>query len=327
MSEVNALQSMLPEAFSRPHEVIVIGGGIIGSLIAYTLRRAGAEVVMLDAGFDGEATRASAGMLAPYPEGLAGELLEWAEESLALYPALVAELQEQTGIAVPFSLEGTGLVMSRGRDRLSVWPSLASLNLQGRSYPGGYVHPLRLKEALWQAFQQMGGQVLRAEALFVNKGRVETDKGALLGSHIVLATGAWSGRFGLEVQPLKGEAMWLDAPPPTIPLFLEEGYLLPRDGGLYVGATQREGWHPGVDLIGLQWLISLVRNHFPHLETASIKAFLWGYRPMGTLQVGEIASGIYAATGHGRNGVLLAPATAQRIAKSILGVSPRRSRE
>ncbi|CCW35465.1 glycine oxidase [Chthonomonas calidirosea] len=326
MTQADVLPSISLEVFSHHHEVIIVGGGIIGSLIAYTLRRAGAEVIMLDAGFEGEATRASAGMLAPYPEGLAGELLEWAEESIALYPALVAELQEQTGIAVPFSLEGTGLVMPGGEDHLSVWPSLASLNLRGRSYPGGYVHPLRLKEALWQAFQRMGGLVLRAEALLVTPGRVETDRGALLGSHIVLATGAWSGRFGLGVQPVKGEAMWLETAPPTIPLFFEEGYLLPRDGGLYVGATQREGWRPGVDLIGLQWLISFVHNHVPHLETAPIGALLWGYRPMGTLQVGEIASGLYAATGHGRNGVLLAPATAQRIARSILGVSPRRSR-
>jgi glycine/D-amino acid oxidase-like deaminating enzyme len=57
-------------------EVAVVGAGIIGTLAAYELARRGLSVLLLDAGKEGAATLASAGMLAPYPEGLSGELLE-----------------------------------------------------------------------------------------------------------------------------------------------------------------------------------------------------------------------------------------------------------
>jgi len=75
-------------------EVAVVGAGIIGTLAAYELARRGLSVLLLDAGKEGAATLASAGMLAPYPEGLSGELLEAGLFGLAYYQELLAELKE-----------------------------------------------------------------------------------------------------------------------------------------------------------------------------------------------------------------------------------------
>jgi glycine oxidase len=74
-----------------------------------------------------------------------------------------------------------------------------------------------------------------------------------------------------------------------------------------------------VDLFGLRWLADYAHERFPLLEGARFFGVLWGYRPLGELFVGEVGEGIYAATGHGRNGVLLAPWTAKRLL-GLMGV-------
>jgi glycine oxidase len=73
-------------------EVAVVGAGIIGALAAHELAKRGLEVLLLDAEKPGAATLASAGMLAPYPEGLSGEVLEAGLFGLEYYPELLREL-------------------------------------------------------------------------------------------------------------------------------------------------------------------------------------------------------------------------------------------
>lgn len=291
-------------------EAVVVGGGIIGSLIAYRLRQAGLEVTLLEAGKAGQATRASAGMLAPHAEGLAGELLEWAQESLAEYPGLLRELQEVSGLEVPLVLSGVW----RSAHPLRGWRELEDLE----PHPGGYLHPARLLEAVQKAFLGLGGRLLQDEAQHLESGWVHTPGRRLAARWIVVACGAWSGRFGLPVRPLKGEALLLAASPPPGPVFAGEGYALPREGQVYLGATKREGWQPGVEAEGLGWLERYRKTQFPHLHKAPILERYWGYRPAGSLTVGPLAPGILAASGHGRNGILLAPATARRIAAMVL---------
>ncbi|PZA08134.1 MULTISPECIES: FAD-dependent oxidoreductase [unclassified Meiothermus] len=326
-------------------EVVVVGGGLIGSLIAYRLGQAGLEVTLLEAGKAGQATRASAGMLAPHAEGLSGELLEWAREGLEGYPELARELEAASGIEVPVVLSG---VWSGVRSPLRGWEALRGLE----PHPGGYLDPVRLLAAVQKAFVSLGGTICREEALHLEPGWVYTAaqytdtarpergssawctgatrpaprQGAAWGSstrriaarQIVIASGAWSGRFGLEVRPLKGEALLLAAPPPSGPVFAGAGYALPRGAQVYLGATQRKGWPPGVEAEGLRWLQHYRDTHFPHLRGAAVLERRWGYRPAGPLTVGQLEPGILAATGHGRNGILLAPATARRIRELVL---------
>jgi choline dehydrogenase-like flavoprotein len=84
-------------------EVVVVGGGFIGSLTAYELRKGGLEVTLVDAGKRGEATMASAGLLV---QEVWPEVSAWAMKSLERYPALIQELQAASGHTIPFALEG-----------------------------------------------------------------------------------------------------------------------------------------------------------------------------------------------------------------------------
>ena len=314
----------------RRAEVAVVGAGIIGALAAYELAKRGFGVLLLDAKKEGAATLASAGMLAPYPEGLSGELLEAGLYGLRTYPDLLEELGG-LGKPVEAGFPGSHVVaLSKGEGEawaahrearpLDALPYPVRGGVGAWAFPGGYVHPAALREALLQAFQARGGVFLEAEVERVAPGRLFLPLGEEVKARLILlAVGAWGGRFGLKVRPLRGEALLLEAPPPPAPLFAGEGYLLPREGGVYLGATGREGWGRGVDLFGLRWLSDYGHERFPLLEEARFRGVLWGYRPLGEVFVGEVDQGVYAATGHGRNGVLLAPWTARRILE-LMGV-------
>ncbi|KZK14788.1 NAD(P)/FAD-dependent oxidoreductase, partial [Meiothermus taiwanensis] len=194
------------------------------------------------------------------------------------------------------------------------WEALA----HHRPQPGGYTDPVRLLEAAQKAFLRLGGRIERKEVTGLSEGWVETASRRLPARWVVIACGAWAGRFGLEIHPLKGEALRLAAPPPPGPVFVGEGYALPRNGQTYLGATQRETWRPGVEPEGLAWLERYRAEAFPPLRGAPILESYWGYRPAGRLTVGPVAPGVLAAVGHRRNGILLAPATARRVAEMVL---------
>src|SRR2546423_3260466 len=81
-------------------DMLVVGGGVIGLSIAWSLVKEGLSVTVLEAGqVGGQATGAAAGMLAPLAEAREpGPFVTLGVESLRRYPAFVAELQEETGI-------------------------------------------------------------------------------------------------------------------------------------------------------------------------------------------------------------------------------------
>ena len=83
-------------------DVIVVGGGIVGTTAAWRLAQRGMAVTVVDSGrIGGESSHAGAGMLAP--GGEAGAESVWARrmvESLALYPAFVEELKSATGLPI-----------------------------------------------------------------------------------------------------------------------------------------------------------------------------------------------------------------------------------
>jgi glycine oxidase len=154
----------------------------------------------------------------------------------------------------------------------------------------------------------------------------------------VLAAGAWSGRaewLPVEarpaVRPVKGQILELRAPrgePATTRILASERvYLVPRpDGRLIVGATVEErGFDTAVTAGGVHELLREAYRLLPDVAEMELVEAMAGLRPgtpdnLPLIGPGAI-EGLILATGHHRNGILLAPLTADRVAEMLVGVA------
>ncbi len=153
---------------------------------------------------------------------------------------------------------------------------------------------------------------------------------------VVLAAGAWSGQAGWlpeharpPVRPVKGEILELRSRDGAAPceriLASERVYLVPRpDGRLIVGATvEEQGFDTAVSAGGVHELLREAYRLLPEVAEMELVAATAGFRP-GTPDnlplVGPGAiDGLLLATGHYRNGILLAPLAAEQIAAELAG--------
>jgi len=165
-------------------------------------------------------------------------------------------------------------------------------------------------------------------------GIVLADGTKIAADAVVLAAGAWSrGIAGLApelrppVRPIKGQMLSLrmDAAAPLLThvLWAPGAYLVPRrDGRLLVGATVEEkGFDTTLTAGGLLTLLEAAWRALPAVEELPIEEMWAGHRPGSRddapiLGPGPVEGLIYA-TGHHRNGILLAPVTADAIARLV----------
>lgn len=291
----------------RSREVIVVGGGLIGSLVGFTLRRAGADVLVLDADRPGAAWRAAAGLLTPDGERLRGTPLHAdALEGLRRWPALAAAL-ERSGVPVHLR---PGVTRVQPGGGVACTPGEASL------------HPPSVVRAARQGLEVVAAHV---QSLAPSGGgvRVRTDAGDWFAGQVVLAAGAWSGAFGVRVGAQQGQALLLRGVPGVgarygPPARGFSRYALSRPDGLYVGSTSRDSWATTPDAHAARWLRGAARILVPGADVAEVAAHLVGLRPVtpgGLPLVGPHPTlpGVLVAAGHGRHGALLAPVTAARV--------------
>ncbi|MEN5084524.1 glycine oxidase ThiO [Bosea sp. TWI1241] len=197
------------------------------------------------------------------------------------------------------------------------------------------VDPPRVVAALVEAVRRRGGHILpfcAAEPAIAGEAveGVETPQGLLRAGTVIAAGGAWTRlpEETLPLRPLRGQSLAL-AMEPGRPLlgrmvWTDEVHLAPKgDGTLVVGATMEErGFDDAVTAGGLFALLDGVRRVLPGAEELSVEAVWSGFRPtsvddapiLGTTET----RGLLVATGHHRNGYLLAPATAMAMAALVL---------
>ena len=161
------------------------------------------------------------------------------------------------------------------------------------------------------------------------------DRGERLAAeHVVIASGAWSGQIEgiaerVPVRPVRGQLLRLRDPggPGLLSgvVRFEGGYLVPRGDGRYVlGATVEErGFDLQPDAGGIYELLREAHEVVPGVSELKIEELCVGLRP-GTPDnapaIGPGAlEGLTWATGHHRNGILLAPLTAQLVAQLLAG--------
>jgi len=286
-------------------------------------------------------------MLAPVTEAEFGEqaLLDLGLGAAAGFPGFCAELERASGRDPGLRRTGT-LVVARDRDEAAeleqlyayrqklglaverlrpsqarrAEPALAPTVRLALDVPGDdAVDPRRLVAALTDAVEAAGGEIRRAQV---------TDPATLPARQVVIAAGAWSGKLGaLPVRPVKGQIMRLRDPQGqdlvTRTIRTREGYLVPRGEGRYVlGATVEErGWDTAPTAGATHELIRDLAEVVPGVLELEIEELGAGLRP-GTpdnLPVIGAAHGVVWATGHYRNGILLADVTAEAVAEVLAG--------
>ncbi|OZM71039.1 glycine oxidase ThiO [Amycolatopsis antarctica] len=219
-------------------------------------------------------------------------------------------------------------------------PGLVSV-LSGLLVPGDLaVDNRKLLTALHRTAGRRGVRFLPERALAVEAGAVRTEAGTVRGDAVVLAAGACSA--GLHpaldgrVRPVKGEILRLRArrstlPPPrrTVRATVEGRpvYLVPRaDGELVLGATQYEaGFDRAVTARGVRELLDGAERVFPALAEYELVECAAGSRATSVDNLpylGPLPDGVLAATGHSRNGLLLAPVTADAVLDLLAGKPP-----
>jgi glycine oxidase len=163
----------------------------------------------------------------------------------------------------------------------------------------------------------------------VRLSRAEGGEEILPCRQAVLACGAWSAQLlpELPVRPVKGQMLSLQGPRQALRrvLFGPGTYLVPReDGLLVVGATSEPeaGFAPGLTPAGQRQLQAGLAALLPEASGWPPMERWWGFRP-GTPDGGPLLGagplpGLWLATGHHRNGVLLAAITAELLANAIL---------
>jgi len=205
--------------------------------------------------------------------------------------------------------------------------------------PGqGYVGAAALTAALRRAGSRHGVAFLTSHAasrLSVVDGRIETEtaQGPVASDAVVLAAGSWvarvvvDGEAPLPVRPIRGQLLqlrWSGTPLARV-VWSDRCYVVPwQDGAVLVGATVEDvGFDEGATVDGVTSLLDAVGDLLPATREAGFDEVRVGLRP-GTpddLPVvgrsGSVPHLVYA-TGHYRNGVLLAPLTARLVADLVL---------
>ncbi|MFB2934666.1 glycine oxidase ThiO [Aerosakkonemataceae cyanobacterium BLCC-F154] len=331
---------------NKVSDVLVIGGGIIGLSLAIELKLRNAKVTVLSKDFQSAATHAAAGMLAPQAEKIPpSPMLDLCLQSRAIYADWIRKLEEITGLetgywpcgilAPVYEIKEEFLTSQCWLNQAEIrqhQPDISSEVAGGWWYPDdGQVDNRALAHCLWMAAQQLGIAVLEGVAVteFVRENQqikyVKTSQGEWQAERYVLATGAWAQELlPIPVYPTKGQMLSVRVLSSTQPLnqvlFGDETYIVPRkDGRIVIGATSENvRFTPDNTPAGVQKLISGATRLYPPLKNLPILEFWWGFRPATPDELPILGTSAYEnltlATGHYRNGILLAPITALLIA-------------
>jgi glycine oxidase len=303
----------------RAPDAVVVGGGVVGCAVAFELAREGLGVALLERGeLAGEASGAAAGMLLPLGEAPGpGPLLALGLRSLALFPALAAELRERSGIDpehaacgalhVAADPDAAGRLAARARALAAFgaeWLDASEARaLEPRLGPRALgamlvraeaqVRSPLLVRALAAAAASLGARIETGTPVLALRRDgervvgVETPAGPVAAARVVLCAGVWSpalAPFPLPVEPVRGQILSLESPRPALGVIVVGArcYLVPkRDGSVVVGATEeRVGFDARVTAAGLAELLAGAQELLPALGASTFRGGWAGLRPV-----------------------------------------------
>ena len=336
-------------------EIVIAGGGIIGLALGLELQLRGATVTIFERGHAMRAASwAAGGMLAVADPQNPPELMPLARLSRQLYPDWLRSIEDLSGIRVPLRTQhALQWVECDVREELATAQEIRALapalHANGQSFrllDEGSVDPRDLCSALPKAFTAAGGTLIEGCGVLEvvqsqHELRVRTTGGEFLATHFVNCCGAWAGAAieglsPLPVGPVKGHMVELACTPDLLKCVVRAPgvYLIPRgDGRITVGATlERVGFDDRVDDHAVTGLIHSAQTLLPQLDPPQPLNAWAGLRPgtpdalpvMGPAlsPAHEEIPNSWHATGHYRDGILLAPATARVMAQALAGNQP-----
>ncbi len=288
----------------------------------------------------------------------APELAALGREALRIYPEYVRELEHETEIDVGLRLNGiispieaaeqievpAGARLLRPDELESVEPSLAPSVTAALFYSEeGSVDNRALAEALVAASGRRRVEIrsgVSAREVIVRGGRVtgvRTSDGEGIPADVVVnCAGAWASEVEVDgasvpARPVKGQMLLLESTQeqgdvllPTHVIYSHLTYIVPRgDGRIVIGTTVEEkGFDKTVERTAIDDLQTRAAEFCPGLRSTKLVEAWAGLRPRGESTLPTVGPfgprGSFVATGHFRNGILLAPRTAQTLAGTIV---------
>ncbi|MGY6214455.1 glycine oxidase ThiO [Methylolobus aquaticus] len=303
---------------SRPADVVIVGGGIIGLLSARLLALQGLRVRLLEAGSIGtQSSWAGGGILSPLCPWRAPEpVTALCSLSQTLYPQLAAELFEETRIDPEWTRSGLVFVDSAEIAEGLAWceqqavetrllppddlqalePALSRAGAASLWLPAiAQVRNPRLLQALRASLVKLEVDLVELQQVTgfeTSEGRVtaaRTEKGWHAAERFVVAAGAWTAKLlaelgsTLPIAPVKGQMLAYAAAPGLLSRIVVSGdrYLIPRrDGVILAGSTvETVGFDKTTTEDAREQLTSFAERLLPPLRDAKILRHWAGLRP------------------------------------------------
>jgi glycine oxidase len=250
----------------------------------------------------------------------------------------VSRLEQQAGLQRRSGVEVSALLDPSQLSELV--PGLGPAALAGLHYPNDWhVHSHRVVEALiaacavHQVVIETDTEVVAIEPRPDGPWLSLADGRKADADYVVVCAGSWSGQLmeptptgTAPVLPVRGQIVALNPGRPllSVILFGDHGYVLQKRSGLVLAGTTEEhvGYQPWPTAGGVATVTATAVELLPELSGSRF-AYVWaGLRPQssdGRPLLGRTESGgrVLLATGHFRNGVLLAPVTGELIARAV----------
>jgi glycine oxidase len=337
---------------ARTWDAIIVGAGIIGLSLARELRKHNLRVLIVEREEPGrEASHAAAGMLVDHPAETPEPLHALAAASAEMYPEFVHELQDESGINPDLRDFGTIFFPPDPKSEnqtcpqssclpaplAELEPSLAdgagaAVYLTERSVDPRLLTSAALKAARHREINISSGSSVVDTLLAGGRiSGVRTKKTTYIAPIVVNCAGAWAGQISgprIPTRPVKGQMLSLVGGPALRHVIRGERYLVPRsDGRILIGASVEEaGYDKRTDVDILRQMYQAAIAMVPALAQGRILESWAGLRPgtpdglpiLGATRI----QGYFVATGHFRDGILLAPVTATVMTQLITGTRP-----
>jgi glycine oxidase len=342
-------------------DVVIAGAGIIGLSLALDLASHGLRVTVLERGRAmSEASWAAAGMLAANDPDILPQLRELAQFSLSLYPEYLQTIESLSGKRIPIRTQAAIHAVHRGEffteptlspaELRQLVPQLNTADRQFVLLQEQSLDPRDLCSALPLASKAAGIDLREnSPAISIDTGPrqtivVQTPTEPIAATHFVNCAGAWADFPALAIAPnrplgvfpRKGQITTVRLrTPDTLNHVLRtpEIYIVPRgDGRLTIGATvEHSGYDKTVEPAAIARLLAAAVELWPPIAHAEIIESWAGLRPATASELPLIGPLLnpsshppnrWVATGHFRNGILLAPATARVLSQAIRGQAP-----